>query len=108
MGNMLCHRRETTGFVVAQLYQSVTAIQLKKNISYNHQKKQPQDIVSMIHSKGSRSIGVILAMSYHGMQCLNINYFIFSICERISRAKGESCIESANHHRHNKKKRSLR
>ena len=62
-----CHTREMTGFVVSRLYQSATAIQFKTNISYNHQQKQAQDIVSMIHCKGPRSIGVILAMSYHGM-----------------------------------------
>ena len=55
------------GFVVSRFYQSVTAIQLKRSISYNHQQKQVQDIVSMIHFKGPRSIGVILPMSYHGM-----------------------------------------
>ena len=62
-----CHTRETMGSVVAQFCQSVTAIQFKRNISYNHRQKETQDVVSMIHSKGSRSIGVILAISYHGM-----------------------------------------
>ena len=67
MGNILCHTREIISFVVSRFYQSVTAIQLKRNISYNHPQRQAQDIVSMIHSKGPRSIGDILAMSYHGM-----------------------------------------
>ena len=102
--NILYHTRETIGFVVTRFYQSVIAIQFKRNISYNHQQKQAKDIVSMIHSKGPRSIGVILAMSYYGMECSNINHFMFSTGEYISIAKSESCIESANHHRHNTKK----
>ena len=32
---------------------------------------------------------------------------MFSTCERISRAKSESCIESANYHRHNTKKKEV-